>query len=73
MAAMGAVELNDRAEEIYESTYRDQAFGITDAEIQKEYAQMMGYTDFKNENGNKAIYYTQDGQEIHLTDEQVRR
>lgn len=70
--------VNDKAEKLYNTKYKDKGRlggGLTDEEIQKEYAKRMGWDPnlVKNEGGNKAIYYNQDGQEVHLSDETVRR
>ena len=70
--------LEQRTEELYEKTYKDKGFlggGITDEEIQKQYAEAMGWaTDtIDNQNGNKAKYYAKDGTEIGVISDEVAR
>lgn len=70
--------LEQRTEELYEKTYKDKGWlggGITDEEIQKQYAEAMGWaTDtIDNQNGNKAKYYAKDGTEIGVISDEVAR
>ena len=70
--------LEDEADRLYQSKYRDKGAlggGITDAEIQKAYAEAMGWaTDtIDNQNGNKAKYYAKDGKEIGVISDEVAR
>lgn len=74
--AMGA-GLEAKTNELYESTYKDQIGGKTDAEIQKLYAEAMGWNTNKidNHSGNTATYYDKEGNEVaaKLDDEVARR
>jgi hypothetical protein len=51
--------------------------GLTDAEIQKRYAEAMGWSTTKteNKNGNKATYYDKEGNIVaeDLSDEVARK
>ena len=70
--AMGA-DLEEEKQKLYERKYKDQVGGLTDAEIQKQYAEAMGYTVLKDKFGNKAVYYdNKTGKEIHLSDATAR-
>jgi hypothetical protein len=74
--AMG-VALESRAAELYESEYKDKAGGLKDKDIQKQYAEAMGWDTSKteNKNGNKATYYDKDGNVVaeDLSDEVARQ
>ena len=74
--AMG-VGLEKRAEELYNDKYKDKIFGMKDADIQKKYAEAMGWNVNKidNHNGNKATYYDDKGNVVaaELDDEVARR
>ena len=69
-------DLEELTNELYESTWKDKFGGKLDSEIQKKYAEAMGYaTDtIENMNGNKAKYYKEDGTEVGvISDETARR
>ena len=72
-----AVQLEKRSAELYEDEYKDQFGGMTDADIQKQYAEAMGWDVDKteNKNGNKATYYDKDGNVVaeDLSDEVARQ
>jgi hypothetical protein len=72
-----AVQLEKRSAELYEDEYKDQFGGMTDADIQKKYAEAMGWDVDKteNKNGNKATYYDKDGNVVaeDLSDEVARQ
>ena len=73
---MSGAALTQLTEELYESEYKDKLFGKTDADVQKAYAEAMGWaTDtIENQNGNKAKYYDKNGKEIGvISDETARR
>ena len=74
--AMGA-GLSKRTEELYNDKYKDKMFGMTDADIQKAYAEAMGWNVNKidNHSGNKATYYDDKGNVVaaELDDEIARR
>jgi hypothetical protein len=70
--------LEQEADRLYQSKYRDKGAlggGMTDAEVQKAYAEAMGWaTDtIDNQNGNKAKYYAKDGKEIGVISDEVAR
>lgn len=72
---MGA-KLDDLAEQLYNSTYKDKFGGLSDAKIQEQYAEAMGYSTntIENKSGNKAKYYNEDGSEVGvISDETARR
>lgn len=70
-------ELEKKAQELYENEFKDMGGfgGKTDADIQKAYAEAMGYaTDtIENKNGNKAKYYNKDGSEVGVISDEVAR
>lgn len=71
-------QLEQKAQELYDSTWKDKGFlggGKTDAEVQKAYAEAMGWaTDtIENQSGNKAKYYSKDGSEIGVISDEVAR
>ena len=70
-----ATDLDDESARLYEEKYKDQWGGMTDAEIQKQYAEMMGWDTnlVQNKGGNKAIYINEEGEEVTISDEMVRR
>ena len=74
--AMGA-NLSQKSEQLYEDKWADQLGGKTDAEIQKLYAEAMGWNVNKidNHSGNKATYYDDKGNVVaaELDDEVARR
>lgn len=62
----------------YEDTYKDKGWfggGMTDEEVQKQYAEAMGWaTDtIKNQGGNKATYYKKDGTEVGVISDATAR
>ena len=62
-------------EQQYEDVYKDQFMGMTDADVQKAYAEAMGWaTDtIDNQSGNKAKYYNKDGSEVGVISDEVAR
>ena len=66
----------DLSKELYEEEFKDQSGGLKDAEIQKQYAEAMGWDAEKTDNlyGNKATYYDKNGQVVaeELSDEVAR-
>lgn len=75
---MMSADLEALTNELYESVYKDKGWwggGITDEDIQKQYAEAMGWaTDtIDNQNGNKAKYYAKDGTEIGVISDEVAR
>ena len=75
-----ANDLAEQAEELYNSQYKDKnklgfGTGISDAEAQKQYAELMGWDAdlVKDDWGNKAVYINEEGEEVTVSDEQVRR
>lgn len=67
--------LDEMIEEEYDKHYEDQMFGKTDADIQKAYAEKMGWDTetIENEKGNKAKYYDKNGQEVGVISDEVAR
>lgn len=72
-------ELEDATSELYEDKFKDKGKlggGITDAEIQKQYAEAMGWDteNIENKSGNKATYYDKEGNVVaeDLSDETAR-
>ena len=68
-------DLAKKTNDLYETKYKDQYGGLSDKEVQKKYAEAMGWdADLtKNKTGNKATYY-KNGKEIGtFTDETARR
>lgn len=64
----------EKANQLYEDKYKDKGKlggGIWDEDVQKQYAELIGATDVKNEGDNKATY-TVDGEEIEIEDEVAR-
>jgi len=65
------------AEELYKKDYKDGFGNKTDKEIQKAYAEAMGWDpdNIKNKGGNKATYYDKQGNEVKadLDDDVARR
>lgn len=70
-----AGNLSDETDRLYEEKYKDMAGGMTDADIQKQYAEMMGWDAnlVDNQGGNKAVYIDDEGNEVTISDEQVRK
>jgi regulator of protease activity HflC (stomatin/prohibitin superfamily) len=69
-----ASELDTKIDELYESTYKDKVGGMTDAEVQKAYAEAMKYSEaIDNQSGNKAKYYNEDGSEVGVISDIVAR
>lgn len=68
-------ELANRKDKQYKDDYKDAWFNKTDAEIQKEYAKAMGWDAnlVDNQNGNKAVYIDNQGNEITLSDDVARQ
>ena len=66
-------ELKEKSDEYYEDEWKDQGGGLTDKEIQEQYAEAMGYVKFKNKGGNKAIYTDSEGEEHEIDDEIARK
>ena len=74
IADIMATDLDAESDRLYKEKYKDGS-GMTDKEAQRAYAEMMGWDPnlVKNKGGNKAIYYNEEGREVHISDEQVRR
>jgi TP901 family phage tail tape measure protein len=70
-----AQDLSDETDRLYEQKYKDMAGGMTDADVQKQYAEMMGWDAnlVDNQSGNKAVYIDNEGNEVTISDEQVRK
>ncbi len=70
-----AGNLSDETDKLYEEKYKDMAGGMTDADVQKQYAEMMGWDAnlVDNQGGNKAVYIDDEGNEVTISDEQVRK
>ena len=70
-----AGDLANETDRLYEEKYKDMAGGMTDADIQKQYAELMGWDAnlVENKNGNKAVYIDDEGNEVTISDEQVRK
>jgi hypothetical protein len=68
-------ELGTLTDKRYKDDYKDALFNKSDATIQKEYAEAMGWDAnlVKNENGNKATYIDQQGNEVKLSDDVARQ
>lgn len=69
-------DLEELTDKLYEDKYKNQLGGVSDKEIQKDYAKAMGYAvdTVENMNGNKAKYYKEDGTEVGIiSDETARR
>ena len=72
---VAAIKLKELEDKLYNETYKDGFGNLTDAEVQKQYAQMMGYATETIENmyGNKAKYYNKDGTEVGVIADDVAR
>ena len=76
---MIGTDLEALTNELYESTYKDKGLlgaGMTDEEVQKQYAESMGWATntIEDQSGNKAKYYAKDGTEIGVrSDEEARK
>ena len=72
---VAATKLKELEDKLYNETYKDGFGNLTDAEVQKQYAQMMGYATETIENmyGNKAKYYNKDGTEVGVIADDVAR
>lgn len=72
-----AKELEKRSADLYKDEYKDQMFGMSDKDVQKAYAEAMGWDVDKTENlnGNKATYYDKEGNVVaeELSDEVARQ
>lgn len=69
-----AGDLSNKTDQLYENEFKD-GLGLTDAQVQKKYAELMGWDAnlVKNKMGNKAVYIDEEGEEVTISDEQVRR
>ena len=69
-----AGDLSEKTDQLYENEFKD-GLGLTDAQVQKKYAELMGWDAnlVKNKMGNKAVYINEEGEEVTISDEQVRR
>lgn len=67
-------QVSDKTDELYASKYAD-GMGMTDAQAQKKYAELMGWdaSQVKNKSGNKAVYINDAGEEVTIDDAQVRK
>lgn len=67
--------VGNRAQDLYDTKYynkyKDKAFGKTDEEVQKEYAEMMGYQWVDNLSGNKGEYLV-NGESKEISDSVAR-
>ena len=74
LAELLAGDLSEKTDELYEKEFKDGS-GLTDAEAQRKYADLMGWDAdlVKNKSGNKAIYINEEGEEVTISDEQVRK
>ena len=74
LAELLAGDLSEKTDELYEKEFKDGS-GLTDAQAQKKYAELMGWDAdlVKNKSGNKAIYINEEGEEVTISDEQVRK
>ena len=66
-------DIDEKTEQLYQLKYSDAAGMYTDKNMQKQYAELMGYEWKENLSGNKGKYLDASGQEITIDDEQVRR
>lgn len=75
IASRSGALLDEKTEELYESTYKDKFGGKTDAEVQKAYAEAMGWATntIDNQSGNKAKYFNKDGTEVGVISDEVAR
>lgn len=75
IASMMGTRLGELTEKLYDDEFEDQFLGKTDAEVQKAYAEAMGWaTDtIENQTGNKAKYYDKSGKEIGVISDEVAR
>ena len=78
VSAIIGASMDERVNSLYEKTYKDKGHlggGMTDAEVQKAYAEAMGWaTDtIENQSGNKAKYYNKDGSEVGVISDEVAR
>ena len=69
-----AGDLSEKTDELYEKQFKDGS-GLTDAEAQRKYANLMGWDAdlVKDKSGNKAVYVNEEGEEVTISDEQVRK
>ena len=74
-SAIASKQITEEAQALYEEKYKDKAGGIYDIDIQKKYAEAMGWDPnlVTNKNGNKAVYVNKDGEEVTISDETARR
>ena len=66
--------ITNKASELYESGYKDKGklgLGMSDAEVQKAYAELIGASNFKNLGDNMGKYFI-DGQWKEIDDETAR-
>ena len=72
-----AGEMSEQADKLYSRKYKDMGGlgGISDKDAQKKYAELMGWDPdkVKNEGGNKATYVNDEGEEVTISDEQIRK
>lgn len=67
-------KMTAESERLYEEKYKDGG-EYSDKEAQKEYAKLMGWDEnlVKNKSGNKAVYVNEEGEEVTISDAQVRQ
>ena len=67
-------DMTAEAEKLYEEKYKD-GEDYSDKEAQREYAKLMGWDEnlVKNKSGNKAVYVNEEGEEVTISDAQVRQ
>ena len=78
---MFADDLDADIQKLYEDKWKDMSGGMTDEEIQKKYAEAMGYKYEEggflgwggtNRNGNKGVYKDKEGNPVEVSDEVAR-
>lgn len=76
VSALMGDQLENETNRLYEEKWKDMGHlggGITDEEVQKAYAEMMGYGATENLDDNQGKYYTKEGEEIGVIDDEVAR
>ena len=75
IAQVVATPMQEQIDKLYDEKYEDQFAGMTDADIQKMYAEKMNWsTDtIENQSGNKAKYYDKNGKEVGVISDEVAR
>lgn len=76
VSALMGDQLENETNRLYEEKWKDMGHlggGITDEEVQKAYAEMMGYGATENLDDNQGKYYTKEGEEIGVIDDETAR